>query len=156
MLIDSGVVSVERAASWVERLEGVGGGTKQVEDYVREIRQERRLPPLFALARGQRHGKPATVAATLRAAPPVGMGGATGVPLAIAFKLLHPSLGVRPGVYPPEACLDPTAFFDELAAFCRPRCTGAEGLVLVTRSWEAGDLVSALHAARSQEEEPAA
>jgi saccharopine dehydrogenase-like NADP-dependent oxidoreductase len=143
-LIDARIVSLERAAAWVERLEGVGGPVKAAEDYLQAIARDRRLPPLFAIARGRRGGERATAAAAIRAAPPVGMGGATGVPLAIALRVLLPQMGTKRGVFAPEAALDPAAFFSALAPLCAPVCHGADDLVSITRSWESTDLLSAL------------
>jgi hypothetical protein len=92
VLIDAGALSLERAGGWVERLEGVGKPVKTPADYVSEVLDTSadRLPPLFAVAKGQRRSQPATVAATVRSAPPVGMGGATGVPLAIGLSVVRP------------------------------------------------------------------
>lgn len=145
-LIDLGLLSLERAAALVERLEGVGKPVKTPEEYIREIveRHEERLPPLFALARGGRAGAPATVAAALLSAPPVGMGGATGVPLATALAVLRPDGDVPRGVFPPEACLDPARFFAALAPRCAPPAGGVEDLVLLTRSWEPVSLADEL------------
>lgn len=145
-LIDAGVVSLERAAGWVERLEGVGGPVKTPADYVREITsaRARRLPPLFAIARGRRRSEPAAVAAAVRSAPAVGMGGATGVPLATALSVVRPTVGTKCGVFPPEAIVEPTAFFAALAPLCTPVCTGVADLVILTRSWESVDLAAEL------------
>ena len=146
VLIDAGLVSLERAGAWVERLEGVGKPVKGPADYIDEIldRSARRLPPLFAVAKGAKQGRTASVAATVRSAPPVGMGGATGVPLAIGLSVLRPVLGSRCGVFPPEAIVDPHAFFDALAPLCDPACSSADDLTIITRSWESTDLRSSL------------
>ena len=72
------------------------------------------------------------------------MGGATGVPLATALGVVRPALGTKCGVFPPEAIVDPTAFFDALAPLCSPVCTGVGDLVLLTRSWEPVDLAREL------------
>jgi saccharopine dehydrogenase-like NADP-dependent oxidoreductase len=147
-LVDGGIVSVERVAGWIERLEGVGKPVKTPADYVREIVDGRapRLPPLFALARGRRQGREATVAAAIRSAPPVGMGGATGVPLALGLAAVRPDLEAPRGVFAPEAVVDAGAFFDRLAPYCRPEVGGRDDLLLVTRSWEEVDLRSVLRA----------
>jgi hypothetical protein len=119
---------------------------KTPEDYRREIveRGERRLPPVFALARGRKNGAAATAAAAIRSAPATGMGGATGVPLATGLGVLHGVLGHRCGVFAPEAIVDPIAFFDALAPLCDPVCEGAGDLAVVTRSWEPTDLATLL------------
>jgi saccharopine dehydrogenase-like NADP-dependent oxidoreductase len=146
VLIDAGLVSLERAGGWVERLEGVGKPVKTPADYIEEILDTSagKLPPLFAVTKGRRKGEPATVAATVRSAPPIGMGGATGVPLAIGLSVLRSMLGTKCGVFPPEAIIDPRAFFDALAPLCDPVCQGTDDLAILTRSWEPTDLATAL------------
>jgi saccharopine dehydrogenase-like NADP-dependent oxidoreductase len=146
LLIDAGLLSLERAAGWVERLEGVGRPVKTPEDYAREVAEGRtpRLPPLFAVAIGRKDGRPASAAAALLSAPPVGMGGATGVPLAVGLAVLRPDREVTRGVFAPEAILDATTFFDRLAPHCRPLKANARDLVLVSRTWEDVDLREAL------------
>ncbi len=145
-LIDAGILSLERAADWVERLEGVGKPVKTPADYRREMFEQgaNRLPPVYALARGTRHGAPASAAAAIRSAPAVGMGGATGVPLATGLGVLWGVLGRKCGVFAPEAIVDPVAFFDALAPLCDPVCEGVEDLAIVTRSWEPADLATLL------------
>ena len=146
VLIDAGLVTLERAGGWVERLEDVGKPVKGPAEYIDEILDPnlRRLPPLFAVAKGRRQNQPATVAATVRSAPPVGMGGATGVPLAVGLSVLRPVLGTKCGVFPPEAIMDPNAFFDALAPLCDPACSNTDDLTILTRSWESTDLATAL------------
>ncbi|KPK15531.1 MAG: hypothetical protein AMJ62_08840 [Myxococcales bacterium SG8_38] len=149
-LIDAGLVPLERAARWVERLEGVGKPVKTPADYIAEILDEAasRLPPVFAVAKGRRQGRPATIAGTVRSAPPLGMGGATGVPLAVGLGIVRPELGTKCGVFAPEAILDPVAFFDALAPLCEPVCQSSDDLVVLTRSWDATNLATALSRAK--------
>jgi saccharopine dehydrogenase-like NADP-dependent oxidoreductase len=141
-LVDLGWITDQRAARWIERLEVRGGPVKTPEDYVREMirGKRRRLPPLFALARGQRSGRPAAVAAAVLSAPAVGMGGATGVPLALGLSLVRPDRAASRGLFAPEQIIDPDAFFAALAPLCTPACPSGEDLVLVSRSWEPVDL----------------
>ena len=136
-LIDAGVLSIDRAAGWIERLEGVGKPAKTPADFVSEAvgGAEKNLPPLFAVARGVRHGTPASVAATLISAPASGMGGATGVPLATALAVVRPERGSKHGVFAPEAIVEPDAFFNALAPLCKPVCKAIDELVVLTRSW---------------------
>jgi saccharopine dehydrogenase-like NADP-dependent oxidoreductase len=140
--VDRGLVSLERAAAWVEWMEGVGKPAKSPQDYVREILDDRvpRLPPLFAVAVGRKGGSPASAAATILSAPGVGMGGATGVPLAVGLAVARPDGEQKRGVFPPEAIIDPQAFFDRLAPLCHPVRRSAADLLLVSRSWEPRDL----------------
>ncbi len=145
-LINAGLVSLERAAAWVERLEGVGKPVKTPADYVDELLEagKAKLPPLFAIALGKRHGESASAAAAVRSAPPVGMGGATGVPLATALGVIRPDGECKRGVFAPEAIADPRDFFDALAPLCDPVCRNGDDLTIVTRSWEATDLATVL------------
>ncbi len=145
-LVNLGWITSERAARWIEWLEDSGGNVKTPDDYAREMTagKRRRLPPLFALVRGQREGRPATVAAAILSAPAVGMGGATGVPLAVGFQVARPDRAVRRGVFAPEQLVDPEAFFTALAPLCAPACASGEDLVLVSRSWEPADLATEL------------
>jgi saccharopine dehydrogenase-like NADP-dependent oxidoreductase len=142
VLVDAKLLSVERTAAWVEWLEGVGRPVKTVGDYLTEVVDERRprLPPLFSVARGRKNGKPATTAASILSAPPVGMGGATGVPLAVGLAVVRPDTSERRGVFAAEAIIDPGAFFDRLAPLCSPAKHDHNDLVLISRSWESRDL----------------
>jgi saccharopine dehydrogenase-like NADP-dependent oxidoreductase len=91
-------------------------------------------PPLFAVALGVRNGKPATAGALVQAAPAGGMGGATGVPLAVGLDLVARHRITRAGVFAPEAAVNPDAFFDVLAPLCTPPKTSHEDLVFVATS----------------------
>jgi saccharopine dehydrogenase-like NADP-dependent oxidoreductase len=141
-LVDRNLVSLERAAAWVEWLEGVGTPVKTPADYVRELLDAgaAKLPPLFAIAVGRKDTRPATVAATVLSAPPVGMGGATGVPLAVGLAVVRPDQEQKRGVFAPEAIVDPAGFFDRLAPLCDPVKKSAADLLLLSRSWEPKDL----------------
>ncbi len=89
-------------------------------------------PPLFALVRGTRDGRPATAATALAQIPGLSMGENTAVPLAVATLLL-PTIR-RPGVHPPETLIEPAEFF---AAFA-PHCIGnpaTAAMTVTTRSW---------------------
>jgi saccharopine dehydrogenase-like NADP-dependent oxidoreductase len=147
-LVNSGLVSLERAAAWVEWLEGVGKPVKPPADYLREVLDERaaKLLPLFAVAVGRKDGRPASVAAAVVSAPAVGMGGATGVPLAVGLAVVRPD-GEQPrGVFAPEGIVEPKRFFDRLAPLCDPVKASVADLVLVSRSWEPVDLRAELRA----------
>jgi saccharopine dehydrogenase-like NADP-dependent oxidoreductase len=142
-LIDAGWLDIDRAADWIERLEGVGKHpVKGPTDYLRELAVERTrpLPPLFAVAHGTYQGRPAWVSAAVTSAPPVGMGGATGVPLAVGLAAARDILGKRPGVFAPEAILEPEAFFDRLAPLCDPVRGSSEDLMVLSESWQPSDL----------------
>ena len=142
LLVDAKVLSVDRAAAWVERLEGVGKPVKTPDDYLRELGDEKspKLPPVFALAVGKKDGKPASAAAAILSAPATGMGGATGVPLAVGLAAVRPDGEQRRGVFAAEGIVDRKQFFDLLAPLCSPEKRGMEDLLLISRSWENVDL----------------
>jgi saccharopine dehydrogenase-like NADP-dependent oxidoreductase len=141
-LIGAHLLSIERAAALVEWLEGVGKPAKTPDDYLREVTRDGapRLPPLFAIAKGRKGGREASVAAAVLSAPAVGMGGATGVPLALGLAIVRPEGEARRGVFAAEAMVDPDEFFERLAPLCTPAKKGRGELVLVSRSWEERDL----------------
>lgn len=147
-LVDWGVISVETAAGWVETLEGVGKPVKTPADYVEELTREDsiKLPPVFAMATGTKNGKPASAAAAILSAPATGMGGATGVPLAVGLAALRPDGELRRGVFAPEGIVDRREFFDLLAPLCSPAKRDTDDLLLVSRSWEDTDLRAKLRA----------
>ena len=105
---------------------------------LRELKDRRKpkLPPLFALARGIKNDKPASVGSMILSAPKGGMAGATGVPLAVGVLLLEKNKINKKGVFSTEAAIDPNDFFKELAPHCSPRKNDIHDLVLTTCSWE--------------------
>ncbi len=148
-LVNRGLASRERVASWVER----GGRTGETD--TQSITESlaagtwKKPPPLFALAEGLRDGETVRVGAMLTAAPEGGMGGATGVPLAVGVALIHEMARQAggqttercPGVHAPEAAFNADRFFELLGAHCAPRRATAADLALVTRSWEPASLI---------------
>lgn len=92
------------------------------------------LPRVFAVAVGRIGGEPTAVGAKVRGLPPGGMGGATGVPLALGAKLIAGESIGRAGVFAPEEVLDPDAFFDLLAPLSTDRGPFGTGAALVETS----------------------
>jgi len=131
--IDAGRLSTEAGAALLvdpNRRERATGARAAAES------AEPRLPPLFAVASGRRGGEAARAAATVLGMPAGGMGGATGVPLAVVLALFAKGQLDCRGVVAPEAVIDPHAFFDALAPHCsEPFATGRD-MVLLTNSWE--------------------
>jgi Saccharopine dehydrogenase NADP binding domain len=80
---------------------------------------EASMPPLLALAEGERDGRRRRVGARLTTLPPGGMGGATATPLAVALALLLRD-AIPPGVHAPESAFDRRDFLAELAPRCDP------------------------------------
>jgi saccharopine dehydrogenase-like NADP-dependent oxidoreductase len=98
-------------------------------------------PALFALARGRRGGRDTTVGATLGAIPvsrerhATLMAHVTGVPLAVALKMLSEGAITARGVLAPEGAIAPEAFFRELAPYCvYPEPVGTGDLVRISSS----------------------
>ncbi len=145
-LVDRGILGKRRAAQLAERAEGTGGHTPQLEEVVANAthRSQLNLPPIFALARGIRADKPASVGVMLLAAPAGGIGGTTGVPLGVGVRMLAAGEISKTGVLPPEEAVDPMAFLSHLAGLCDPPMDSAESLLLVSRSWEPADLLETL------------
>lgn len=125
--IDAGRLTAEEAAAQI-----MSAPALPAEAAVPDA--EVRLPPLFAYASGRRDGKPAAVGVTVLGMPPGGMAGATGVPLAVGFALFARGAAPRHGVFAPEACVEPDAFFDALAPYCSPAIgRGAEMIAVLGR-----------------------
>ena len=82
----------------------------------------------------------------LLSAPAGGIGGTTGVPLGICAAMLARGEVASAGVHSPEAGLDARAFLDRLARRCDPPRASVDELLLVSRSWEPGDLLERLTA----------
>ncbi|RAG82406.1 saccharopine dehydrogenase [Streptacidiphilus pinicola] len=89
------------------------------------------LGTVWALARGERDGKPMAVSVEPRAMPPGKMGGGTGVALAVGLELLRRGLITRTGVHAPEGVIDPRDFFALYAEFVEPALPAGEDVLLV-------------------------
>ncbi|MCP3982807.1 MAG: saccharopine dehydrogenase [bacterium] len=131
--IDARQMTVEQAAEMMSQ--------PMPDDMKQAMRSERteasRLPPLFALATGSLEGTPRRVGALILGAPDGGMGGITGIPLALGLRLFASGGAPRRGVFAPEGIVDPDAFFEALAPFChapesKTRFESVDELVLVT------------------------
>ncbi len=127
--VDAKLVSMERAARWIE-----GSEASPHPDEVpiaTDLANPEAAPPLFALARGEKAGRPATSAAAITAGPRGGMGPITGIPLGIGLSLLASGAIDRPGVHPPEAVIEPHDFFRAFAPWCDPTPASPDDLVSV-------------------------
>ena len=138
-MVDTGLLTIEKAARLAEKVEGTGVG-RTPADFIRETKSPGplRLPPLFALARGEKNGRPASVAVTVIGAPAGGMGGATGIPLAAGLAMFQ--AGLAPGVFAPEGVIDPEKLLDVMAALCDPPFQKASDILVITKSWEDEDI----------------
>jgi len=136
--VNAGLMSDRTAARLVERVEGPMDPGKTPEKMLQAVINAKApvLPPLFSLAKGKRNNEPASVASTILSAPAGGMGGSTGVPLAVGVSLLADGQTKNHGVFAPEGIFDPDTFFSRLAGLCSPVKTDIDDLVLTTRSWD--------------------
>ena len=89
------------------------------------------LPPFFAFAAGTKDGKAARIGASVNAFPR-GMANATGVPLALGLRQLLEGRIATPGVFAPEAVIEPDSFFDQLAPYCDPPMARSSEILNVT------------------------
>jgi saccharopine dehydrogenase-like NADP-dependent oxidoreductase len=149
--VDVGLLSVRNAAGLIEKAEGSMDPENTPEKMLQKVIDGKGsvLPPLFALAKGTRNGEPASVASTILSAPAAGMGGSTGVPLAVGVSLLADGQTRDRGVFAPEGIFDPDAFFSKLAGLCSPPKTDVHELVLTSRSWEPATVIDVLGGSES-------
>ena len=146
--VDSGGLTVTQAADWINNLPGLGFrglvfsryGPGVIWALVRQMfKSQPAFPSEFAVASGERDGRRGTVGARLTAAPFGGldrmtMGAITGVPMAVALKMLAEGRISRRGVFAPEVVVPVDDFFEELGPLCTPACQGAGDLVAITTS----------------------
>jgi saccharopine dehydrogenase-like NADP-dependent oxidoreductase len=143
--VNGGRVSIPDAADWLLDVVTSGSvgwkdlffstlGPKYFWTALREKMRGKRNHPssIFALAIGQREGKRTTVGVAPTSAPAGGMGGATGVPMAVALAMFARGQVERHGVFAPEAIIQPDPFFDELAPLCTPPRTNVKELLQIT------------------------
>ena len=145
-LVDLRLASVERVAGWLEGLAAREASSGRAQ----EIEGLEGLPPLFALARGEKDGRPASAAVALTTAPAGGMGPITGIPLALGASLLVAGELSRPGVSAPEAAIEPKLLLDRLAEHCQPRPGDPADLTVTTRSWSDARLEDELRSIRQR------
>lgn len=128
-LVDRRLLSPDRAA----RLAQWSEHRMPAPDPAKKLFTASGLPPVFGLAQGTKDGRSEHIGVAALGFPGTSMGAATGVPTGVCLELMTRGEISRPGVFAPEACIDPAVFFAALA----PRCVGnpsSEEMVLVTRS----------------------
>jgi saccharopine dehydrogenase-like NADP-dependent oxidoreductase len=144
--VDAGLVTKRLAARWAELAEGAGGRTPKLVELVDEAVRKGRfdLPPIFALAEGTRNDAKASVGIMPITAPAGGIGGTTGVPLAVCVRMMAHGEITEKGVSSPEEAVPPMRFLDLLAPLCNPPCGSAAEMLVISRSWEEGALLDIL------------
>jgi len=140
--INHKIVSVDTGARFAEKIQGPSDPNETPDWMIAQMANQRKywLPPLFALVTGLKNGKPASVACAILSAPPGGMGGVTGIPLAIGASMILKKEITKVGVFAPEGILEPDPFLNAIAPLCSPVKSGLNDLVLTTRSWEKSDI----------------
>ena len=120
-MINFRLLSLEGAAKKIEQSFVEAAQKAAKENRVSITSGDRKTPPLMAWAKGVKDGKPAIAMAQSTALPSGGMGGITGIPLALAVPLKEAGVFDRPGVFTVEEIVKPALFFDLLAPYCSER-----------------------------------
>jgi saccharopine dehydrogenase-like NADP-dependent oxidoreductase len=126
--INAGRITVEEAAFMFVNTRSFGR-RRESEDRTARVPSGPRLPGLFAYASGIKDGRKTAVGVTVSAVVGGGMGGATGIPMAIGLNMLGQGKITRKGVFAPEAVIDPDDFFDELGPLCRDKRAGSRDML---------------------------
>ncbi len=146
-LVNRKLLTIDNAAHLAEMIEGAARPEETPAKMLADLANKKKapLPPMFGLALGTKDGAPASAACAILSAPAGGMGGITGVPLAVSAAMVLGGKVKERGVFAPEGALDPDQFLDTLAPLCSPRKNDAADLVLTTRSWDTEDLDFSKH-----------
>ncbi|MFI7006542.1 saccharopine dehydrogenase family protein [Streptomyces sp. NPDC050145] len=89
------------------------------------------LAQVWALARGERDGKPLAISVEPASMPPGKMGGGTGAALAVGLELLRQGRISKPGVHAPENVIDPHDFFSVFLEFVEPAVASVDDLLII-------------------------
>jgi len=131
--IDAGRMTLEEAGRDLVEHASKSGLLDALFTHLSRLVDGPRLPLFFVLGQGTRHGRPATVAASLRATPP-DMAAMTGIPLALGAIMHLRGMTLGTGVMAPERAFSPQAFFELFAPYCTlPRPCPAKDLVDLVR-----------------------
>ena len=132
--VDDGLLTVPQAARMIMEPSSMDEMVQTEED--ESLKKDPELPSLFAYVKGQKNGQEKTVGVTVLAGVGGGMGGATGVPMAIGLKLLNAGKISKHGVFSPEMVIDPDDFFDELGPLCSfpAPVKSAKEMLMITQS----------------------
>jgi saccharopine dehydrogenase-like NADP-dependent oxidoreductase len=132
--IDTGKMTLEEAGRDLVEHASKSGLLDALFTHLSRLVDGPRLPLFFVLGQGTRHGKPATVAASLRATPP-DMATMTGIPLALGAIMHLRGQTSGTGVMAPERAFAPKDFFELFAPYCTlPRPCPADRLVDLVRA----------------------
>lgn len=133
-LVDWKLMSARKMAEIIEREESKkrGGVRPEEIDVIEMMDHKKEFPAIFVVAEGVKRGKRVRTGGTIRYFPPGGMGGATGVPFAVAAAMLARGSISKRGVYAPEGCIDPDEFFNTIAPHCGAKGVPVEALTQVS------------------------
>lgn len=134
--IDAGKMTREEAGRDLVKQSSESGFISALLTTLSRLVDGPRLPLFFVLGKGQRNGKPRTVAASLRATPP-DMATMTGIPLALGAIMHLRGMTRGKGVMAPEKAFESHAFFEMFAPYCTlPRVYPAAEIVDVVEASE--------------------
>jgi len=119
---DAGRVTLAEGASRLEDMPGPPADAPRTRDPLAQV---------WALARGERDGKPLAISVEPASMPPGKMGGGTGAALAVGLELLRRGRISEPGVHAPEGVIDPHDFFSVLLEFVEPSVASVEDLLII-------------------------
>ncbi|CAE7405835.1 pksA [Symbiodinium microadriaticum] len=120
-LINFKLLTLEGAAKKIEQSFFEAAQKVSPDDRVSMTSADRKTPPLMGWAKGMKDGKAAIAMAQSKALPAGGMGGITGIPLALAVPLKDAGAFNTPGVFTIEEIVKPGLFFELLAPYCSER-----------------------------------
>jgi saccharopine dehydrogenase-like NADP-dependent oxidoreductase len=118
--IDSGTLSSDEAAAELAHGHDLAASMTLDEERAYRTMRNTARPFLTAIARGTKDGKDAMALAKISRLPPGGMGGNTGIPVAIGAQLYAEGHLKGTGVFTPEAIIDPKLFFERFEPYCDP------------------------------------
>lgn len=138
--VDDGSLSISDAARSLSEFQGAKDLPPELLERFSKITPgstpKPHLPAIFAYATGWKNGEKESIGASLNALPAGGMGGVTGIPLAVALGMLSQGMFTQTGVFTPEEVIDPDTFFDCLAPLCSPAYPSSRELVKINATFD--------------------
>ena len=115
--IDKGTLTIETAAAMLVTHYNLGAPMSKDAEAARRSGRKTQTPLLAAMAKGKLDGRSATSVAAMRNLPIGGMGASTGIPAAIAIRMIAEGAITEKGVFPPENVVPTAAFFEHFASY---------------------------------------
>ena len=115
--IDKGTLTIETAADMLVTQYNLGAPMSKDAEAARRSGRKTQTPLLAAMAKGKLDGRSATSVAAMHNLPVGGMGASTGIPAAIAIRMIAEGAITEKGVFPPESVVPTAAFFEHFASY---------------------------------------